>query len=520
MYEIQLVDMKSKLISDNLLDSSAAKFGIRSDDVSSDAASSVSNEQTFESIFAKHAALFSKNPSSEASNADVKLEDESVESESDVTLLQELSIETTVQRDAEILEEVYKQVDESSITGSSMEEGHSKEVAVGFTQKSVISDDFVRVPIVFSALSEHTDAETDQLMEKSSVDSNADITACITRIESDESLDQTKAPVQEDDIIQDNDTIQKIPEEKIEDIHRIAFHDGHEFENGINLANSVNLANGVDLVHVDSNSFTYIQANAQYVMGTKNSIKRAANALNADQTRTNISSINIEDVDITGIKIESNTIVDNNIPYDAKANVLGLMNLNVIGDDLNTLSMNDAITANTNNLSNAPFANKPLDPELIGATFKSSVTSDMHQMLNPNQQVSFALRQAVKNQLTTVSVGLHPEHLGSIEIKMTFSAMGKVESISISAEKKDTVNMFVSDVENFKSTVREVVKIDDASLSFDLKQERDEQPHSDGNAQQVLSEMIEEKDVMRVGNAIKPQRSISGLYGSSLSLIA
>ncbi len=87
-----------------------------------------------------------------------------------------------------------------------------------------------------------------------------------------------------------------------------------------------------------------------------------------------------------------------------------------------------------------------------------------------SKQITDAISQIRQNNATSLNFKLAPESLGEIEIKLEINNSGRVESIRINVEKRDTLEMIARDATILKDALKEVQNASGASLSFNLKE--------------------------------------------------
>lgn len=86
-----------------------------------------------------------------------------------------------------------------------------------------------------------------------------------------------------------------------------------------------------------------------------------------------------------------------------------------------------------------------------------------------NDQVVMAVNTAVSRGKSDITLSLFPESLGSVEVRIEFSKIGEVHSVKFYAEKQETLALLSNDAKALENSLSKVVNIDDASLSFNLK---------------------------------------------------
>jgi len=106
------------------------------------------------------------------------------------------------------------------------------------------------------------------------------------------------------------------------------------------------------------------------------------------------------------------------------------------------------------------------------------------------QQITVAVKSAALHGKTQVSLTMYPENLGLVDIKIEFNDAKEISSIKIFAEKQETLQLLKLDEANLKDSIKAIVKTDDASLSFNLKDgQNDQAQHEKTESQQPTIRM-------------------------------
>lgn len=116
-----------------------------------------------------------------------------------------------------------------------------------------------------------------------------------------------------------------------------------------------------------------------------------------------------------------------------------------------------------------------------------------------NDQVVMAVNTAVSRGKSDITLSLFPESLGSVEVRIEFSKIGEVHSVKFYAEKQETLALLSNDAKALENSLSKVVNIDDASLSFNLK-DGNENSNNFEQPQQQLNIVQDEDNTSSVTN--------------------
>jgi hypothetical protein len=140
-----------------------------------------------------------------------------------------------------------------------------------------------------------------------------------------------------------------------------------------------------------------------------------------------------------------------------------------------------------NNNSNSKFAAEILsfggttqtnqDGKLV-VSFKDNLVTRADNAPHRSEQIALSIKEAANSGKSNVTVNMYPKALGAIDIHIEFSVVGGkqvVESIKITAERRDTLDIIQKSEAELRKSLTEVTKSsEEASLEFNLK-------HNDGN---------------------------------------
>jgi hypothetical protein len=134
----------------------------------------------------------------------------------------------------------------------------------------------------------------------------------------------------------------------------------------------------------------------------------------------------------------------------------------------------------TLNTNLSPFAEKLIkDSKQVGLLSKVEEAPT----LKPIDQVRINIEKAIESNDSKISVVLHPEALGQVDIAMEIID-GKIKNIEINAERSDTLEMLQQEVKELQKALHEVTKSEEATLSFNLKQGNGENGYEERQAKQ------------------------------------
>lgn len=98
------------------------------------------------------------------------------------------------------------------------------------------------------------------------------------------------------------------------------------------------------------------------------------------------------------------------------------------------------------------------------------------------EQVLVHIRSGIKNGNSSITVQLHPEELGKVDVKMELGNDGKTHLL-ISAERRETLEMLRNDSRTLERALADAgIRADSGSLSFNLKGGNSQQYRQDGSA--------------------------------------
>lgn len=140
-----------------------------------------------------------------------------------------------------------------------------------------------------------------------------------------------------------------------------------------------------------------------------------------------------------------------------------------------------------NNNSNSKFAAEIFsfggaietnqDGKLV-VSFKENLVAKSDTTPHRSEQIALSIKEAASSGKSNVTINMYPKALGAIDIHIEFSMVGGkqvVESIRITAERRDTLDIIQKSEAELRKNLTEVTKSsEDASLEFNLK-------HNDGN---------------------------------------
>jgi hypothetical protein len=88
-----------------------------------------------------------------------------------------------------------------------------------------------------------------------------------------------------------------------------------------------------------------------------------------------------------------------------------------------------------------------------------------------HEQIAIAVRQASNDGVEQISVRLKPEHLGTIDVKMSIASDGTVQAV-LSADKPETVHWLRQDAAQLERSLQEAgLKTESGSMQFQLRQD-------------------------------------------------
>ena len=116
-------------------------------------------------------------------------------------------------------------------------------------------------------------------------------------------------------------------------------------------------------------------------------------------------------------------------------------------------------------------------------SFKEIASQQLENIPHRNDQVRMAAETAVNNGYSKITLQMHPESLGDINIAIEFNKE-KVVSIQFRAENRNTSELLAKDFAVLERELSKVVNIDsETSLSFDFK--GDNSDNSDNSSHQT-----------------------------------
>jgi hypothetical protein len=88
-----------------------------------------------------------------------------------------------------------------------------------------------------------------------------------------------------------------------------------------------------------------------------------------------------------------------------------------------------------------------------------------------HEQVAIAVRKASQDGVEQISVRLKPEHLGTIDVKMSIASDGTVQTV-LSADKPETVHWLRQDAAQLERSLQDAgLKTESGSMQFQLRQD-------------------------------------------------
>jgi flagellar hook-length control protein FliK len=140
---------------------------------------------------------------------------------------------------------------------------------------------------------------------------------------------------------------------------------------------------------------------------------------------------------------------------DADANTGGNsgQQSNNAGQQFSTAGLTASSARSTGGIGTTQFSN------LLNSTSQTPVT----------EQVVFHIKSAVGNGMTRISIQLHPEDLGRLDITLDVDTKGKT-GVTIIADNKQTLDLLQRDLQNLQKALSDAgLKSDPDSLSFNLR---------------------------------------------------
>lgn len=165
--------------------------------------------------------------------------------------------------------------------------------------------------------------------------------------------------------------------------------------------------------------------------------------------------------------------------------------------------LNHQLDSNKNDL-NLNFANA------LKAYGANVAKNDSPPEIPVTEQIHIKLDQAVEKGDSKITVQLSPEHLGKIEIHLDMQDKA-VNNIRISVEKQETLEMLQKEQRTLLSSIIEVTKSDEPSLSFDLKQNHHNFMQDEKEQRENLARLLQEGSDN--GEIYDKQREISLIEG-------
>ena len=198
-----------------------------------------------------------------------------------------------------------------------------------------------------------------------------------------------------------------------------------------------------------------------------------------EQSVLNQNIVESNDIDSTKIKVQStpqevalqsSTILQNETfnPNDQQ---------NFKRDQQNTENLDDSL-----NLGEATIGS---DGKL-SLSFKEAATKYLENIPHRADQISLAVKAGLQNGKKEISLSMYPETLGSVDVEIEFNK-DQVVSIKIFAEKPETLKILIKDIATLEKSLAEVVKADDASLSFNLKDGQNGNEYQPADRQTIKS---------------------------------
>jgi hypothetical protein len=124
------------------------------------------------------------------------------------------------------------------------------------------------------------------------------------------------------------------------------------------------------------------------------------------------------------------------------------------------------------------------------------------------EQVVVAVRSAISQGKGQIILSMYPENLGVVDVRIEFNDLKEVSSIKIYAEKQETLQLLQRDSENLLDSLKIVIKSDDASLSFNLRDGQNEQARYEEQEGNNNSSGIEEDTTKASAEEGRGQSSI------------
>lgn len=120
------------------------------------------------------------------------------------------------------------------------------------------------------------------------------------------------------------------------------------------------------------------------------------------------------------------------------------------------------VSSATSAVQNSGEVNKSTFSNILSRTTQSN-------QANVAEQVVFQVKTTLKTGDSKISIQLHPEDLGKVDIAMEVGANGKT-SVSITADNKQTLDLLQSDSKGLQKALADAgLKADSGSLSFNLR---------------------------------------------------
>ncbi len=194
----------------------------------------------------------------------------------------------------------------------------------------------------------------------------------------------------------------------------------------------------------------------------------------------------------------------------AKAAQAPVTGAKVAGPHINTLMVSALAGADAGTSLTDPSAQPLISAALPNteAAAGQTVTNYMSSMkgVAPStvtQMVTMQLQQNMENRVSSMTLQLHPSELGQMDIKLKFEKDGQVRA-HMTVDKPETLSMLQKDSAFLEKTLQQNgVKIDERSITFDLRQQGRQNMGGNDNQGGANREQFAGRDGAAGGNLLQ-----------------
>lgn len=122
--------------------------------------------------------------------------------------------------------------------------------------------------------------------------------------------------------------------------------------------------------------------------------------------------------------------------------------------------------------SDLKFIERPIERSNLN---RVEIKSDIQKP--PHEQINFAIKKSMETGTHKISVKLYPEALGRVDIDIQITK-NQIKDIKITVEKQMALQELIKEASQIEKMVTEIGKSSDINLSFNLRQQSEENPNS------------------------------------------